>query len=770
MFCESKNDCPANRFFHHGIHRTIIIVLIFCFVLSQPNPATAKDKQAPGLSMKDIMDMSLEDLLHLKVTTASRSAKSIQELPVTVFVITRDDILSNNYRSLVEILKELPGIKISQPGNGNDGDTFLMRGLYGNNYTKILLNGMPVSPTVAGGMPLGSQLNVKSIERIEVIYGPASALYGADALSGVINIVTYAPGVKIARGEIVSGSNGYTGYNFFLGGSTGNNRKPLMYSLYGMFDKMNEQPIYENHEAIYDPSLYDPYSYGEGVFPAPWYPNYRGTRTEPEMAGIPTLNRSFGLKLSYENLHFTYNYLYRRQHSSIGQVTSWYGYYDPEIFWGETIRQFALKYTRTFGEALTFNTTISYLKYRLDERSSLSFNFEGGIGGKVFKYAASDDLLGELVGIWQAASRLEIVGGLTYQYSGAMPKSNDLVYPFDPDDYKPFSEEKPPPHPVLGHFGYNNYLYNNKAVFLQGTYATNKVTLMVGARYDDHSQYGDTFNPRVAFMVNVTKKFSLRTSYSEAFRAPTGYYLYNCVAVEGQDGINYINIPNPGLVPETFACFDAGFRFRFSGNATLEMIGFYYRLRRLIAAGRGPVDPEIYPNPVNETAGVFINDNDSEAKLLGLDLVLTMRDIVSSINLDSDISISYARGKTVLPGAEGEIDDIVAQPRWMMKFKLSARPVKNLYAGIFGLFSGASYSRGINLLSRYTDPYYKIDGYFTIDITAKYKLFNNISVLIKVNNLTDEVYGGIDAYRGDGALKYNPQYGRCIYAGIEFTQ
>jgi len=125
-----------------------------------------------------------DDSIKINVVSASRSNKNPDELPITIYTVTRSEIIRNQYNSLSDVLKRLPGIRVSQPGSGELGEVFQLRGLIGNMYTKILVNGMPVKPSVVVGMPLMSQLPVRQAERIEVIYGPSAAVYGADALSG----------------------------------------------------------------------------------------------------------------------------------------------------------------------------------------------------------------------------------------------------------------------------------------------------------------------------------------------------------------------------------------------------------------------------------------------------------------------------------------------------------------------------------------------------------------------------------------------------------
>src|SRR5690606_39184062 len=111
----------------------------------------------------------------------------------------------------------------SQPGSGADGETFKLRGLLGNSYCKILIDGVPVKTFATKGMPIGAQLPVRQADRIEVIYGPAAALYGSDANAGVINIITKRSERPVyARANLTMGGNGFTGLDVFFGGSSPN--------------------------------------------------------------------------------------------------------------------------------------------------------------------------------------------------------------------------------------------------------------------------------------------------------------------------------------------------------------------------------------------------------------------------------------------------------------------------------------------------------------------------------------------------------------------
>lgn len=86
--------------------------------------------------------------LNQEFDTATRTSQKIEDLPITVGSVSKEEIRSYNYRTLVEALKFKMGIMVSEPDNGEMGHHFFQRGLLGNLYTKILLNGIPLTPSV----------------------------------------------------------------------------------------------------------------------------------------------------------------------------------------------------------------------------------------------------------------------------------------------------------------------------------------------------------------------------------------------------------------------------------------------------------------------------------------------------------------------------------------------------------------------------------------------------------------------------------------------
>lgn len=131
-----------------------------------------------------------------RVISAARSSKDVEELPLTAYVVYHEDIVNNRYVTLCDVLKSVPGFRVSQPQSGELGEAFMQRGLVGNTYTKILINGVDIKPSGTYGMTLGANIPIRQADRIEIIYGPASAEFGNDACVGIVNIVTRYPEKK----------------------------------------------------------------------------------------------------------------------------------------------------------------------------------------------------------------------------------------------------------------------------------------------------------------------------------------------------------------------------------------------------------------------------------------------------------------------------------------------------------------------------------------------------------------------------------------------
>ena len=163
--------------------RPIVLALAFA-------PHVAPDVQG-GTVDGDLTELSLEELLDIEVTTVSRKAGSVADSPAAVYVITREDIRRSGHTSLPELLRLVPGMHVARVNSS--AWAISARGENGRFSDKLLvmIDGRSIYTNLFSGVFWDAHdLLLEDIERIEVIRGPGGSVWGANAVNGVINVIT----------------------------------------------------------------------------------------------------------------------------------------------------------------------------------------------------------------------------------------------------------------------------------------------------------------------------------------------------------------------------------------------------------------------------------------------------------------------------------------------------------------------------------------------------------------------------------------------------
>ncbi|MDF1563868.1 MAG: TonB-dependent receptor [Deltaproteobacteria bacterium] len=157
--------------------------------LAAPSGLRAQEEPPPEEAIDEYMAMSLENLLDLQVTVATKLAKSARESPGVITVITREELLDAGARDLIDVMQLVPGFS---PGTDVEGVVGLgFRGTWGfEGKVLLLLDGLEMNERAYANLFLGNHYPIEAIERIEIIRGPGSVVYGGFAELGVINVVT----------------------------------------------------------------------------------------------------------------------------------------------------------------------------------------------------------------------------------------------------------------------------------------------------------------------------------------------------------------------------------------------------------------------------------------------------------------------------------------------------------------------------------------------------------------------------------------------------
>ncbi|HEX8016969.1 MAG TPA: TonB-dependent receptor [Flavobacterium sp.] len=165
---------------------TLFTLFVFCQIL------VAQEKQKDSVFVNELSEVM--------VTTGTRTERVLSSLPLPMTIITSEQIVKSGVTRLNEILSEQTGIILIPDESGFEG--IQMQGLDAA-YTMILIDGVPLVGRTSGVLDL-SRVSVGNIDRIEIVKGASSALYGSEAMGGVINVITKRP-VK----DLFSGSLSY---------------------------------------------------------------------------------------------------------------------------------------------------------------------------------------------------------------------------------------------------------------------------------------------------------------------------------------------------------------------------------------------------------------------------------------------------------------------------------------------------------------------------------------------------------------------------------
>lgn len=194
-----------------------------------------------------------------RVASVSKVDEPLREAPATVIVVTAEEIEKRGYTDLEELLHDLPGFDISR-GNGEVYSNIYMRGYRSDRSDRLLflVDGVEQNDLHSNTAYISRQYPMSNIDRVEVVYGPASTIYGANAFNGVISVTTKSPEAFIEEGRNLgfsiqagAGSFGTTVIDATIAGRTPKSR--LRWSLTGRSFRSDEQNLSGFPNWNYDP-------------------------------------------------------------------------------------------------------------------------------------------------------------------------------------------------------------------------------------------------------------------------------------------------------------------------------------------------------------------------------------------------------------------------------------------------------------------------------------------------------------------------------------
>lgn len=294
-------------------------IFVTCSIWAQSGPGSP-----------DVTAMSLEDLMNLQVTSVSKRSQKIADAAAAVFVITQEDIRHSGARSIPEVLRMVPGLEVARI----DGNKWAIgsRGFNGrfDNKLLVLIDGRSVyTPLFSGVYWDVEDTPLEDIERIEVIRGPGASLWGANAVDGVINIITKS--AKATEGALVkveAGDEQLSADSARYGGKIGNKG---YYRIYGKYFDWQSGTDLAGQDAS------DGWHQVRGGFRSDWTLTHADSLTvqgdlynsrNGETLTLPTLSAPYSTTFANTGYYSGGNLLGRWTHSSNDSSFSLQGYFD----------------------------------------------------------------------------------------------------------------------------------------------------------------------------------------------------------------------------------------------------------------------------------------------------------------------------------------------------------------------------------------------------------------------------------------------------------
>ncbi len=233
--------------------KSLITVFLLLVLLLAGNSLASSQTESNPLALKHL---SLEDLVNLEVVSASKKVEKLTETDAAIFVITGDQLRRSGFTSLPEALRMVPGLQVAKIDANEWAIT--SRGFVGTfaNKLLVLIDGRSVYTPLFSGVYWDIQnLLLEDVDRIEVIRGPGATLWGANAVNGVINIIT--KNAKDTQGGLLHTEGGSANYglaSFRFGHTIGGN---YFWRLCGKFDRwdnteFNDEVDYPGNRKMYN--------------------------------------------------------------------------------------------------------------------------------------------------------------------------------------------------------------------------------------------------------------------------------------------------------------------------------------------------------------------------------------------------------------------------------------------------------------------------------------------------------------------------------------
>lgn len=696
---------------------------------------------APAFANEEVTDKSDIEVI---VVSAAGFEQRMVDAPASISVVTAAELQQKSFTNIAEALSSIPGVDVRNGVGKTGGLNIQIRGLP-SDYTLILIDGRRqntsgnIGPNGFGEFSTSFLPPLSAIERIEVIRGPMSTLYGSDAMGGVVNIITKAVatewGGNLSADYLYQEDRDAADAATFNLGVSGPLAEGLGLQLRGRFFDRGDS---------------------ERMNPA-------GTGRDPRPA--EGNNYSFGGKLTYQlnEQHRiwvdvdTARQRYDNKDGRLGNLDTYRPDGTPNRIAGyeDELRFFRDQQVighRAFLSAGTWDTSLSRVVTEQEGRtlptgSAPAFGYNA-IGGEPRKLENTD---------------------IVFDTRFVMPLANHLVsVGFEYKDAEV----------IDGAAGQGNaFKQDSKSIYAEDEWALrDDLRFTLGGRYEDHSAFGGHFTPRAYLVWNTTDQWTLKTGVSTGYKVPSPNQLHNGVTGFTAQGAS-VTLGSPDLKPEETTNYEVSVNYNNQENLTVTATAFYNEFKNKFASGQS------IPNCLYSDANTPLN----RPGCMTVGNFTTQSDFSQQINLDKaesrgfELTTNYQftdtlSGKATYTWMDTEIksgadvgtylvnnpkNQITATTTWKATDKVSTW-VEAEYKSDRERFASAPTS-GQNL-AIYNATNNMLKGYTVFNLGASYRIQDNLRLNAVIYNIADKDFTQSRAYEWNGNTEYAYLYSHTTSA------
>ena len=551
---------------------------------------------------EELRALSIEELMNLEIHSVSKFPQTLENAPASVLVITHDQIISRGYFDLSDVLRDLPGIDLVDNARGF-GEFYTLHGIEGNDRFLVFVDNQKLNPVSGTFLSIGNSISIRFAERIEIVLGPASALYGADALSGIIHIYNRKSDTSInVQAYGAAGSR-----NTQDGGvSCSFQAREISFRIQARFynsdgpDFLGKYEIYDSIES-YQPPLQKAFEQ-------------------------PVHDRNLDFQANYKDWTFSCYSQKFNEGNAFGQHPR-SNIYNPENKWETQTDIFSLKNSQDFGSTGLLDARLSFIKHVQDPDTQFYKTLQPYAFDQLFsQYMTGEDTSwqSEITFFRSCSENFQFVAGVEGEMIESIPPyANDQVIgssvQFEGNNARLIRDEL-------------TVKENRTALFTQINYQLrDRWTFILGGRFDDSDRHDSSVNPRVGLIFKPGSETQIKAFYGTAFQAPSLFLQY-----EQWGSINAVM-----LSVEELQATNPGWELENQENRSMEIsmshiIQPFIRIQCSVYQHhlRNVIERVLYTNsaynkyfstPDNPVYSLgFRNENIGTQKIQGLDLQTTL--------------------------------------------------------------------------------------------------------------------------------------------------